>query len=58
LTLTDESGAFNIALQNIYYQGVTMSIEGSGSFNGNQLAMNYVESYQGTNIIINFSGTK
>jgi hypothetical protein len=58
LMLTDESGAFTIALQNIYYQGVTMSIEGSGSFNGNQLVMNYVGSYQGSNTIINFSGTK
>jgi len=58
LTLTDDNGSFTIPLQNIYYQGNTMSIEGSGSFNGNQLVMNYVGTYQGANMVINFTGTK
>lgn len=58
LTLSNESGAFGIPMQNIYTQGVTYTIEGSGSFNGNQLVMNYVLSFQGANTTVNFTGTK
>jgi len=58
MTLTDESGAFSIPLQNLYYQGITASIEGSGSFSGNQLTMNYVLTFQGANTIVSFTGTK
>jgi len=58
MVLTSEEGAFNIPLQNIYIQGVTYSIEGSGSFSGSQLVMNYVATYQSSNIVVNFTGTK
>lgn len=58
ILLNDENGSFSIPLQNVYYQGLTMSIEGSGSFSGNQLVMNYIGTYQGSNVTVNFTGTK
>ena len=57
-TLSSKEGTFSIPLQNIYYQGTTSQIEGSGSFNGNQMIMNYIWSFQGVNYTINFTGTK
>jgi hypothetical protein len=50
--------AFNIPLQNVYMQGATWQIEGSGSFNGNQITMNYTATYQSQSAIVNFTGTK
>jgi len=50
--------AFSIPLQNVYMQGATWQIEGSGSFNGNQVNFNYIATYSGQSYTVNFTGTK
>lgn len=52
------SSTFSIPLQNVYAQGGTMSMEGSGSLNGNQLVFNAAATYQGQTVVMNFTGTK
>lgn len=52
------STTFNIPLQNVYHQGGTYSMEGSGSLNGNQLVFNALATFQGQTIVMNFTGTK
>ncbi|MBP9152526.1 MAG: hypothetical protein KBF73_09610 [Flavobacteriales bacterium] len=48
----------DIPLQNVYDQSGTYSIEGAGSLNGSQLVLNFVATYQGQTVVINFTGTK
>ena len=57
LELTSET-AFSIPLQNVYQQGATSTVEGSGSFNSNQISVNYTATFQGQTAIVNFTGTK
>lgn len=57
LELSGES-TVNIPLQNVYDSDGTYSIEGSGSLNGNQLVLNFIATFQGQTIVMNFTGTK
>lgn len=52
------SSAVNIPLQNVYSPDGTYSIEGTGSLNGSQLILNFVATFQGQTVVMNFTGTK
>lgn len=57
LELSSES-TFNIPLQNSYSSQGTVQVEGSGSFSGSQLVLNYLGTYQGQTTTVSFTGTR